>query len=134
MQGMNYLVALLLFYIPDDEEKVFWCLHQLMQKKNWRLVYTHNFPKLKSMTKLLEGRMQREFPRVLRHLKDNCLEIEGTFSPHFMTLYVYLTPIEIATRMFEIFLLDGDNALIRVLLHMIELKQRKILAKEDAEL
>ena len=39
-----------------------------------------------------------------------------------MTLYVYLTPVEIATRMFEIFLLDGDNALIRVLLHMIELK------------
>ena len=86
------------------------------------------------MTKLLEGRMQREFPRVLRHLKDNYLEIEGTFSPHFMTLYVYLTPLEIATRMFEVFLLDGDNALIRILLHMIELKQKKILAKQDAEL
>ena len=27
VQGMNYIVALLLFYIPDDEEKVFWCLH-----------------------------------------------------------------------------------------------------------
>ena len=105
-----------------------------MQKKNWRLVYTHNFPKLKSMTKLLEKRMQQEFPRVLNHLLDNCLQIEGTFSPHFMTLYVYLTPVEIATRMFEIFLLDGDNALIRVLLHMIELKQKQILAKEDTEL
>ena len=93
-----------------------------MQEKNYRLVYTHNFPKLKSMNRLLEKRMQQEFPRVLNHLKENCLPIEGTFSPHFMTLYVYLTPVEIATRMFEIFLLDGDNALIRVLLHMIELK------------
>jgi len=122
VQGMNFIVGLLLFYIPADEESVFWCLHQLMQKKNWRLVYTHNFPKLKSMTRLLEKRMQREFPRVLAHLKENYLQIEGTFSPHFMTLYVYLTPVEIATRMFEIFLLDGDIALIRVLLHMIELK------------
>ena len=93
-----------------------------MQEKNYRLVYTHNFPKLKSMTKLLENRLQQEFPRVFRHLKNNFLEIEGTFSPHFMTLFVYLTPVEIATRLFEIFLLDGDNALIRIILHMIELK------------
>jgi len=105
-----------------------------MQKRNWRLVYTQNFPKLKSMTKVLEEKLQQEFPRVLRHLRENSMEIQGTFSPHFMTLYVYLTPIEIATRLFEVFLLDGDTALIRVLLHMIELKQKQILAKQDCEL
>ena len=55
-------------------------------------------------------------------MKMNYMEVEGTFSPHFMTLYVYLTPIEIATRLFEIFLLDGENALIRMLLKMIALK------------
>ena len=26
VQGINFLVGLLLFYIPDDEEAVFWCL------------------------------------------------------------------------------------------------------------
>ena len=51
-----------------------------------------------------------------------------------MTLYVYLTPIEIATRLFELFILDGETALVRLLLRMIELKQKKILAKEDVEL
>ena len=51
-----------------------------------------------------------------------------------MTLYVYLTPIEIATRLFELFILDGETALIRVLLRMIELKQKKILKLEDYEL
>ena len=55
------------------------------------------------------------------------MEVEGTFSPHFMTLYVYLTPVEIATRLFEIFILEGENALIRVLLRMIDLKEKKIL-------
>ena len=57
VQGMNYIVALLLFYLPDQEQDVFWGLHQLMQRRNWRLVYTHNFPKLKSITKLLENRI-----------------------------------------------------------------------------
>ena len=59
---------------------------------------------------------------MLRHLKANYLEVEGTFSPHFMTLYVYLTPVEIATRLFEVFILDGEIAIIRVILRMIELK------------
>jgi hypothetical protein len=67
-------------------------------------------------------------------LKKCGLEVEGTFSAHFMTLYVYLTPIEIATRLFELFILDGENALIGVLLRMIELKQKKILKKDDFEL
>ena len=70
----------------------------------------------------------------MQHLEDNSLVIEGTFSPHFMTLYVYLTPIEIATRLFELFILDGEMALVRILLRMIELKQKKILAKEDVAL
>ena len=105
-----------------------------MEKKNWRQVYTHNFPKLKSLTRLLETRLAKEFPKVLRHLKANYLEVEGTFSPHFMTLYVYLAPVEIATRLFEIFILDGEIAIIRVILRMIELKQKNILALEDVEL
>ena len=51
-----------------------------------------------------------------------------------MTIFIYLTPIEIATRLFEIFILDGDMALVRVLLNMIELKQVEILKREDREL
>lgn len=83
---------------------------------------------------MLEDRLQHEFPRILRHLRENGLQIEGTFSAHFMTLYVYLTPIEIATRLFELFLLDGEAALLQVLLRMIELKQKKILRLEDCDL
>ena len=45
VQSLNYIVGVFLFYIPD-EEQVFWCLHQLMQKRNWREVYTHGFPKM----------------------------------------------------------------------------------------
>jgi hypothetical protein len=39
VQGLNYIVALMLIYITD-EETVFWCLVYLMNHKNWRLVYT----------------------------------------------------------------------------------------------
>ena len=63
-----------------------------------------------------------EFPRVKKHLRDNCLETSGTISPLFMTLFVYMTPFDVATKLFELFLLDGELVLIRVILKMIELK------------
>jgi hypothetical protein len=65
-----------------------------------------------------------EFPRILKHLQNNCLEVSGTFSPLFMTLFVYMTPFDVATKLFELFIIDGELVLIRVLLKMIELKQK----------
>jgi len=56
VQGLNYIVALMLIYM-QDEELVFWSFVYLMHNKNWRLVYTDKFPKLKSMCKLFEERL-----------------------------------------------------------------------------
>ena len=134
VQGLNYVVGMMLYYIKD-EEQVFWCLFSLMQQKwEWRWIYTEGLPKLQSLLQLLEKHLQQEFPLIKKHLKDNCLEISGTFSPLFMTLFVYMTPFDVATRLFELFLLDGELVLIKLLLKMIEVKQRKILALEDTEL
>ena len=38
VQGMNYIAAMFLFYI-SDEESVFWCLYQLMTKFKYRQIY-----------------------------------------------------------------------------------------------
>ena len=70
----------------------------------------------------------------MEHLIENFMEIETTFTPHFMTLFVYLTPLEIATRLFEIFILDGEQSLIKVILRMIDLKKDEIMRREDQEL
>ena len=134
VQGLNYVVGMMLYYIKD-EEQVFWCLFSLMQQKwEWRWIYTEGLPKLQSLLQLLENHLHQEFPLIKKHLRDNCLEISGTFSPLFMTLFVYMTPFDVATRLFELFLLDGELVLIKLLLKMIEVKQRKILALEDTEL
>ena len=53
VQGMNYIVGLLLFYIKD-EEQVFWCLYQILVKYNWRQIFTDGFPKLHKLTAIFE--------------------------------------------------------------------------------
>lgn len=89
---------------------------------------------MKELTGFLEHQMDQEYPEVLEHLENNGLVVEGTFSPHFMTLFVYLTPLEIATRLFEVFILDGDLAIVRLLIRMIDLKQGEIMSRSDVEL
>jgi len=123
VQGMNYIAGIMLYYIPD-EEQVFWCLVNLMQSERWqwRFIYTEGFPKLQTLLGVLQERMQIEFPRIYKHLQDNFLEIIGTFSPLFMTLFVYMTPLEVSSRLFELFLIDGEHVLLTIVLKMIELK------------
>lgn len=103
-------------------------------RRKWRNVYIDGFPKLQSMSKILEQKIKLNYPDVLSHLEENGLQIEGTFSAFFMTLYVYRTPLEIATRLFELFILDGDAALIKCILKCIGLRKRKILKLEDEHL
>ena len=51
-----------------------------------------------------------------------------------MTFGLNSCPMEISTRLFEIFILDGEIKLIKVLLRMLELKKEEILARDDTEL
>ena len=42
---MNYIAGMLLMHIQDDE-KVFWCILYIMNRKNWRCIYKHELTKL----------------------------------------------------------------------------------------
>lgn len=55
-QGINYLAAMLIIQI-EDEERAFWCLQHILCRRNWRMVYDNNTPKLMSLLDLLRDRM-----------------------------------------------------------------------------
>jgi len=131
VQGINYIVAILLFYI-QDEELVFWCLYQVMNKLNMRQVYKVGFPKLALLNEHMSERLEQEHPRLLEHLRDNSLGVENTFVSAFMTFSIDKCPLEISTRLFEVFLIDGDSGYLNCLIRMIEARQQRIYSlKED---
>jgi len=87
-QGLNYLAAMLIIHIKE-EETAFWCLVYLMEKLKWRGIYTENTPKLIDILGIVEMRLANDFPHILRHLEQNDLSIAATFSPVFITLFIY---------------------------------------------
>ena len=130
---MNYLAALLLIEIKD-EVKVFWCLFSLLFKRNWRMIYDVNTPKLMNLLSLINDRLSKDDPQLLTHLKNEDLSLGAAFSPVFITLFVYQVPLPIATRIFECFILDGEIALIKILLRMLYSKRDTILSLRECEL
>ena len=51
-----------------------------------------------------------------------------------MTFGLNVCPMEISTRLFEIFLIDGEIKFIKVLLRMLELKKDEILKRDCTQL
>ena len=124
----------MLFHI-EDEEQVFWCLVNLMERYAWRWLYVDGLPKLQHLIAKMRQSLTDEFPRVRQHFYEHNIQLESVFSAHLMTVFVYRSSVDSAARLFDVFLLDGHETPIKILLKMVELQQKKILSlTEDVEL
>jgi hypothetical protein len=105
---MNYIGLILLTYIIDEED-AFWCLVFVMFEKGWRSIYIRNKTcKLKLVLRDLEVHIKQTFPLLHRRFEESqYLSMESTFTTQLITLYTYDAPIEISTRIFELFLIEG---------------------------
>ena len=62
------------------------------------------------------------------------ISLVPVFSSILQTIFIYDSPEEIATHIFDVFLLDGETVIFTLLLKMIELKEEKILNLYDHDL
>ena len=85
---MNYIGAMLLMHI-QDEEKVFWCIIYLLNRKNWRMIYMEEMPKLMELIEIVEKKLESDWPLLAQHLEEQCFTVGAAFSPLFITLYIY---------------------------------------------
>ena len=58
----------------------------------------------------------------------------ASFSSQFITLFIYDNDFSAATKVFELFLLDGERVLVETLAGMVMHKRQKLLQMEDLEL
>jgi len=79
-------------------------------------------PKLMSLIEFVEQKLEAEYPKLSQHLIDQDFTVSAAFSPLFITLYIYQIDHIYAMRIFEVFILDGEEALLRVLFKMLDLK------------
>ena len=118
----------------QDEEKVFWCLIYLLNRRNWRSIYVEDMPRLMELMEIVDTRLQTEYYEVAEHLEMNGLTTAAAFSPFFITLYIYQIEHGNAMRIFEYFLFAGEDALLKILFCMIDYQKERILQKTELDL
>lgn len=83
----------------------------------------------------IEALLKKKCPKVYKHLVTTAqLNVEAAFSSLFITLFIYDLPKEQAVRVFEMFLLDGEQLLIKMLVRMVKIKEKKILTLYELDL
>ncbi|CAG9333224.1 unnamed protein product [Blepharisma stoltei] len=130
-QGMGFIAGILLMYM-HSEELAFWGFVGLMDKKNWRRIYEIHTPGLLELIKKLSSRIQTELPMIFKHFHNEGVDFT-VFSRYFITICSYRVPIKFAVRIMDVFLLEGEDELIKIIAKMLELKQKRILRlKQEA--
>lgn len=117
-----------------QQEKAFWCLVFLLHRNNWRQIYNHNTPKLLNLLGLVEDRLKKENKTLYDHFIDQDLSMVAAFSPFFITCFIYRVPLDIATRIFETFIVEGETALVKIIFKMLYHKKDKIMSLTDIDL
>lgn len=76
---MNFIVALLIKYL-EDEENSFFILCHIMKKHDWRGCFDMTTTKLKSLLEFLENVLEAAWPELYTHIMN---EIEISLFPAF---------------------------------------------------
>lgn len=126
-QGMNYVAAMLLRYI-QSEEQAFLVFVSLMETGGWRELYQVSMARLHQLLDLLAKDLKRRLPNTFSHLAKLGLEFSGVFSHIFLTGFVYRTPMKLATRIFDLFIVEREKVLIGTAVNMLRMMERKVLA------
>lgn len=60
--------------------------------------------------------------------------MEAAFTSQLITLFIYDAPLPIATRIFEMFLVEGEQVILDFIAGLIEMQYAKIIMMEETEL
>lgn len=133
-QGMNFIVALLLNHLPNEED-TFYCFVHIMEVHRWKECFDMHTTKLVNLLEFLECVLETGWPQVFQHIMNEIeISLVPLFSSIIQTIFIYDSPEPVATHIFDVFLMDGETVIFTLLLKMIELKEEKILNTFDHDL
>mmetsp|Transcript_15004 Transcript_15004/g.15021 ORF Transcript_15004/g.15021 Transcript_15004/m.15021 type:complete len:135 (+) Transcript_15004:526-930(+) len=97
-------------------------------------MFKHGTPKLINMINNTTKTIKSRFPDLSKHIDQNDLTLVSCFAQYMITIFLYDTPFDISVRIFDLFLLEGEKLMHRLLSKMLELKREKILELQGVEL
>eukprot|EP01091_Cochliopodium_minus_P009599 TRINITY_DN2392_c0_g1_i1.p1 TRINITY_DN2392_c0_g1~~TRINITY_DN2392_c0_g1_i1.p1 ORF type:complete len:686 (+),score=197.69 TRINITY_DN2392_c0_g1_i1:34-2091(+) len=132
-QGMGFVVALLLMYIPE-EESAFWALVHIIDHYEMEGMWAQNLAGLKRAYFRLEKLMEEHVPKVLQHIEKKDLSINIIAPQYFLTVFLYNCVWPCCLRIWDIFLYEGHTTIYATAIALFLLNEKQILGLDFDEL
>lgn len=130
-QGMAFIAGLLLMHLSELAAfRVFW---YVMNDLQWRELFLAGTPKLVRILDSLARQVESHHLDLYMHFQSQELDFT-CFSAYFLTLCVYIAPLEVSVKIMDLFLMEGEEVLLNLILKMLVLKKTKILRLKSGEL
>jgi USP6 N-terminal-like protein len=127
-QGMSNLTAFFLLYFAD-EERTFWALSQLMSNSKYSMhgFFKKDFPKLVRYSEKHDMIIKKLLPKVHnKFLKCNITSLLYT-TKWFLQCFIDTLPFSLVLRIWDIYLLKGDIAMLGMSYCILRMHKRRLL-------
>jgi len=111
-QGMNYMVAVLLMFM--EEEDAFWVLVNIMYHYGLSGLYRDDTPVLADYMEFFHICAKERYPRIINHFDEQGFVPNMYVTEWFTTLFVYRLPLYTVVRIWDFFFTYGQEALFKV--------------------
>nr|XP_026689407.1 growth hormone-regulated TBC protein 1-A-like [Ciona intestinalis] len=125
-QGINYVAALILLVVKD-EEKSFWLLSTLLDDILPHY-YTKSMVSLRAEFKVLEDLVRQKYPECQQVMDEAKVPWMLVASKWFICLFIDVIPIETVLRIWDCLFVEGSKILMRAALCIIHKNQEKLKA------
>lgn len=115
IEGVNFIAGLLLLYLPPVQ--TFVTMVNVLNRALPLALYTRDEPVLNRFSAMFSARLSQALPRLHKHLNDE-LHIPplSYLEPMLFSLLAKQSPIDISSRIFDIYAFEGDAFLMRAVI------------------
>jgi len=111
-QGMNYMVAVLLMFM--EEEDAFWVLVNIMFHYGMSGLYRDDTAVLANYLNLFHECARQHYPRLINHFDEQGYVPHMYVTEWFTTLFVYRLPLVTVVRIWDFFFTCGQEGLFKI--------------------
>jgi len=129
-QAMNFLAAMMLFFIP--EEIVFWLICTVMDDILPTGYYAKDLIGVRIDMLVFKHLFKLKLPKLAKHFETSMVEPHSFVIQWFLCLFITVLPHEIAMRFLDSFFYDGNKMLFRVALALFKLNEKSLQSTADS--
>lgn len=128
-QGMNYIVAMFLTFLNNDEESSFWLLVVTMNHQPYKLcdLFGEDMAGTHEVLYIAEKLINKFLPELYKHFEEQGVHVSMFITEWLVTIYVSKFPFELVARVWDCFLVEGWKVVYRVMLSLLDHASKDLL-------